>query len=145
MKTAQSSRKPAALFSALVLSVIAISFPAIQVGAGEHESGGRRAAMAIEIKFGSIGSGIDGRTLHAVNALVEQLTEQGSIELKTEKHWGREGELTLCVQFSSYAAYRERAPELTAIVIEGNEKLGREQTFYQSKLNCTGQAPRPNE
>lgn len=59
-----------------------------------------QAACALTISFGSYAMGIDRGAFEAVEAL---LARDKGVTATTQKHWGREGEVTVCVQTRSAA------------------------------------------
>jgi len=112
---------------------------------GERESGGRRASMAIEVELSSSGSGIDHATQDEVLALANDEIRAARLVVMTVKPWGREGERTLCLEFSDLGNVRKVAAQVEAIVARGNESVGREASFSRLVLNCSGMNPKPQE
>lgn len=73
-------------------------------------------ACAVEVSFGSPGSGIDGKTFDKVNALI------ASKNLKsTSKNVGREGETRICLPLTELKSDEKKAfiEQLKKIVKEG--------------------------
>lgn len=122
----------------LGLAVLASTLPAHAI----RESGGRRAPLAIEVVFASIGSGIDFETKKEILALVEQDRLNRKVTVVQEKTWGREGESTLCVEYTNFQDAHAADVEVQKILA----KAGKDLTTAKRKLSCSPDfAVAPNE
>lgn len=67
----------------------------------------RFAPSALYLDFYSIGAGIDDDILeYTENAVFQQLSE-GVIDFYETTRWGREGEITLCMEYNNVNSSRE--------------------------------------
>jgi hypothetical protein len=69
-------------------------------------AGAAPARCPLEISFGSYAMGIDSATLRRVDAL---LARDRGVRSVDRRHWGREGEITLCVKTRRSADARRLA------------------------------------
>jgi len=113
------------MIAAALLALATLHSPT-NAQAGVRENGGRIAPMAIRLVFWSPGNGINRELYEAVSALIASYKEAGLVEAHTEKSWGREGEVTVCVQASQIdAAYRLRQ-EISELILRKPGKTNTE-------------------
>ena len=78
-----------ALLAATLLTAACAASPA-----PDATPAGANGACDVKVDFASIGTGIDGATLEKVDALLSGDTGVSTID---RQYWGKEGEITLCV------------------------------------------------
>lgn len=88
-----------------------------------HESGSKKAPFAIEIRYISIGTGIDRELKRQIeNSLGLKMMTQKIAYIKTSD-WGREGESTVCIQFRSYSETTDSFEQIKKLIEQSSEKL----------------------
>jgi len=78
-----------ALLAAALLSTACLAPPAPVAKTGDAST-----ACDLKVNFASIGTGIDSATLQKVDALLSSDTGISTID---RQRWGKEGEITLCI------------------------------------------------
>lgn len=129
---------------AAVTLIALVAMPFIS-NATERESGGRRTAMAIKVRFSSSGTGIDAKTQDRILALANEEIRSGQLVALTVRPWGREGERDLCLQFSDLQRVRAVATQVQNVLREGNAVPGVSRTSATLAQDCFGKAAQPNE
>jgi hypothetical protein len=127
---------------AFVFCLVAI-LPAVSF-ADSRGSEGRLAPLAVEVAFSSFGSGIDGDAQREILEVMNEKVRSGKLVAMTVKRWGREGERTMCFQFSNTLAARQMEDQVLKIAQAGNAASNRGKTSVALALNCSGQRPSPN-
>ena len=85
----------------LVVVIALFSLTSVQTAwAGHETSGGRPAPLAFGVQFTSSGSGIDGASYAGVLAFIGKGVGEGSLTKVLNKKWGREGESSICLEFT---------------------------------------------
>lgn len=118
----------------------ALSTPAF---ADARESGSRPAAMAVQIRYISIGAGIDGEAAAQINQILDGEKFMHKLEYVKESGWGMEGESTVCAQFLDFSdAYRVEQKIQTVVSASPKARL----TEVKRILSCDPHhQPAPNQ
>lgn len=110
----------------------------------QRESGGRRAPMAVEIRFSSPGNGIFREGFEKAIGIAQAELGAGTLNrFLRSSILGREGERNLCLQFSEYQKALEVGALLRAYVAEDN-KANYNRTRVNLMLECVTEA-RPTD
>lgn len=64
-----------------------------------RESGGRGGSASVFLNFTSPGNGIDYETFNLAEQLYKKADQEGFVKKYTLERWGREGEVTVCIEF----------------------------------------------
>lgn len=83
--------------NAFLLTMVMLSSTAM----ANRESGGRVGATAVYVIFSSPGTGIDYKTHDVLTAFVTKAQAENKVYDYTVENWGREGEVSYCVNFGS--------------------------------------------
>lgn len=102
----------------------------------ERESGARKLPMAVIVRFTSQGDGIDSHGYKKVLKLVTRQLGSGDMNKLLQRQWGREGERTLCLQFTSWEGAREQESKLAALIAPGNEGRAHPRTGLRADQFC---------
>lgn len=105
-----------------------------QLMAMEREGGGRLGALAVEVAFVSPGNGIYQEAKDEIVDLSAEQLKQGKVTQINGKSWGREGEFTLCVQFTDPVLAYEFQKEIAPIIEADPSAIVR--TSAKRILNC---------
>lgn len=88
-----------------------------------HESGSKKAPFAVEIRYFSIGTGIDNELKEQIENIIGFKGVTQKIEYIRTSGWGREGESTVCVQLKSYKDAIATFEELTQLASQSSKNL----------------------
>ena len=115
-----------------VLLTLAVSLAATQAFAGFGTRGGHYAPMAVLIKFGSLGAGVDEAMVERISTHAKQQQKLGLVALINAKPWGREGEFDLCVEYKNFTVAYESEQQFVALAATAKAPVTVERI-----LNCT--------
>lgn len=122
---------------AILVAVAALSYQSFA------ESNARRAATAVQVRYLNVNSGIDSDAQNHINRILDREKNRQTLEYIKESAWGKDGEVTLCVQFIDFQnAYR------VGQQIEDWVKTSKLSQFTEVKriLSCDpNDKPQPNE
>jgi hypothetical protein len=108
--------------NAIALMCLTLFTSAYPAQAGVRENGGFIVPAAAKIEFVSPGNGIDHDLKTTIDALIQEYKNAGLVQVYTEKRWGIEGEVTLCVQLNDLEASRTLNQQLVELVKTGQRK-----------------------
>ena len=114
------------------------AFVSMSAQAG-HAVEGRRApfAFALVVNFQSAGAGINSEARDAyLNIVLKNLKEKRAIKV-LERSWGREGEVTSCVQFQEWENVAETRQEISGAL------NGDPLTTLETVVECDAAALKP--
>lgn len=124
---------------AILLAMSALAFNA---SATPHESGSRRAALAIEIRYMNTGSGIDVDLQEQINVTLDSKKITRKISYIKESDWGHEGESTVCIEFNDFNDTYLTFKEIDALIQQAKTTA----TQAIKKTSCDPHVvPQPNE
>ncbi|HXH31201.1 MAG TPA: hypothetical protein VNJ01_10350 [Bacteriovoracaceae bacterium] len=120
------------LYLALVLTATLTS----AFGQSVREGGGRRGSTSVFIVFSSIGAGIDHKTSVKTEKLIDLADKDGKVVKRSETAWGREGEVTYCVEFNDIFMPHAFIKLLAPAIMADRKKVGYERTAVYSGASC---------
>ncbi|MCB0412057.1 MAG: hypothetical protein KDD22_05990 [Bdellovibrionales bacterium] len=123
------------------LLVACLLLTSLQAFGSNRESGGLRMAASVYFVFSSFGSGIDRQTQNLLEELIDMDQEKGWIADVTEEHWGREGEVTYCLQYETnnleaVTGSRDIIRGVALPIIDDGKVFRQERTAVFLGLNC---------
>ena len=91
----------------------------------ERKGAERPTARAVEVTFSSIGSGIDEHAYEQIFTLATESLASGKATLISRIPWGKEGEVTLCVQMRDGIEAYSFEQSITPIIASDDAKKPR--------------------
>lgn len=111
----------------IVLSAMLLATPSAAFAQGRRNPPGRPAPMAVEARFTSPGNGIFRDGYKLVTEVARQEKAAGNLLRTVQSGIGREGEITVCLQFSTFQKAYEVEQLLSGFVVADNAKHQRTQ------------------
>lgn len=127
-----------------ITALVALTLIGLNAFAIPHETGGLVVPMGVEIRYSSIGTGIDSSFKAEVENLLVMKKVTNELKYVKESNWGMEGESTVCLQFYSYSV----ADQALQQILEVKNKVSSKYTEVRAVGTCDedtsgiGQDPR---
>lgn len=118
-----------------IFGFVALTGLSAALAKAEREHGGRLAPLAVQVSFGSIGTGIDNKAFDTLIELTTVELKEGRLSLLKNTLTGREGERTLCIQFNQFQdAYAFQNKVVREFAHDG---IGAQHTKVERILSCS--------
>lgn len=104
---------------------------AAQAFAGFSTRGGMKAPLAVQVRFISIGTGINMTASRAINAMIKLDKQKGDLVKVVKTGKGMEGEYTLCLQYKDVRSAYKAQQQIAAIADQPRSLVS-----YQKALFC---------
>ena len=97
---------------------------------------GRPAVMATRLQFNSIGSGIDQVANAGASKLIYQAIKAGLLKKYMSHQWGREGEISICVQTNQNFNIHKNFSDALARLAVIRSHSSTNSTFFNPSVEC---------